>query len=153
MKYSIDTSAIYDGWIRYPYDIFSPLWMKIEALIEHGELAATCEVLGEIQKRDELLHTWAKSHPKMFVPLDNEIQVVTRNILNEYQRLVDTIKGRSMVDPWIIALAKVNKCAVVTHERMSTKPGLIRIPDVCAALDIRCLTFLEMIREEGWKLG
>lgn len=153
MKYSIDTSAIYDGWVRYPYDIFSPLWAKIEALIDQGELAATCEVLDEIQRRDEHLYAWAKSHKKMFIALDNEVQIAARKILNDHQRLVDTIKGRSMVDPWIIALAKVNKCAVVTHERLSTKPDHVRIPNVCAALDIRYLTFLEMIREEGWKLG
>lgn len=151
MKYSVDTSALYAAWVRYPYEIFSPLWANIERLIKQGDFAATTEVLDEIQRRDETLYKWARDHKKMFIPLDNEIQIVARSILRDYQRLVDTSKGRSMVDPWIIALAKVHRCAVLTHERPSARAGVVRIPDVCAALDIRSITFLEMIREEGWK--
>lgn len=151
MKYSIDTSALYDGWKQYPYRIaiFAPVWQVLESMITEGKLIATCEVMGEIQRRDEDLHQWARAHKEMFVPIDHDIQVAVRDILKNHPRLVDTAKNRSMVDPWIIALAKVRQCAVVTHERPSTKAGIIRIPDVCDALGIRWMTILEMIEEQS----
>jgi hypothetical protein len=46
VKYSIDTSAILDGSVRYyPPEVFPALWARIERLIEAGALRATEEVL------------------------------------------------------------------------------------------------------------
>ena len=54
MRYSIDTSAILDGWRRYyPPDTFPGLWDKLDSLIEEGHLAATEEVLIELEKKDD----------------------------------------------------------------------------------------------------
>ena len=54
MKYSIDTSSILDGWIRYyPPDVFPLVWTKIEELIEKEILVATEEVLFELEKKDD----------------------------------------------------------------------------------------------------
>jgi predicted nucleic acid-binding protein len=151
LKYSIDTNALYDAWQRYPYEIFSPLWTNIESIIKDGSLAATCEVLNEIEKLDDELHKWALSQKNMFIPINKDIQLAVRSILSSHQRLVDSTKGRSIADPWIIALAKVNNCTVVTHERFSTKQNVVKIPDVCRAIGVPSITFLDMVKEEGWK--
>lgn len=43
MRYSIDTSAILDGWRRhYPPDVFPGLWTRMEGLIVAGHLRASC---------------------------------------------------------------------------------------------------------------
>ena len=82
----------------------------------------------------------------MLVPPDEAIQKRVAEILGKYPRLVDTLKGRSQADPFVIATAMERDAVVVTGEIMgtATKP---RIPFVCQAEGIRCITFLEMIRE------
>ena len=52
MEYSVDTSAIIEGWMRdFPPDIFPNAWKKIEKLINDGILVATEEVLYELKKK------------------------------------------------------------------------------------------------------
>ena len=52
-------------------------------------------------------------------------------------------------DPFVIALAEMNGCAVVTDENLGTeaKP---HIPYVCRVRRIKALTVLELIQAEGW---
>ena len=59
--YSIDTSAVLDGWIRYyPPDVFGTVWAHLEQLGRSGQLFATEEVIVELEKKDEAAHAWSK---------------------------------------------------------------------------------------------
>ena len=52
MRYSIDTSAILDAWIRgFPPDVVPGFWERFEELIDIGQLIATEEVLYELKKK------------------------------------------------------------------------------------------------------
>jgi predicted nuclease of predicted toxin-antitoxin system len=150
-KYSIDTSAILHGWRRhYPPEVFPSLWHNIERLIENGDLLASEEVFFELEKKDDEVYAWARKNCRMFVKTDERIQMVVKDILAKYKRLVDTRKNRSAADPFVIALASVEKCAVVTNELpggTADRPG---IPYVCTNSRIRCMNFLSLIREQGW---
>ena len=151
MKYSIDTSALLEGWRRfYPPDVFPALWEKLEELIESGELRATEEVFHEIERKDDELHKWVRDHANMFIPLDEQIQIAVLEILQDHKRLLDTRKNRSGADPFVIALAKLEACTVVTNERATNSENKPNIPDVCSALGIRAINLLELIREQGW---
>ena len=153
MKYSIDTSAILDGWRRYyPPDIFPPLWGKLSQLIRDGDLIATEEVLIEIKKRDDdEVYAWVQQHRNMFVPIDEQIQLMVAEILKDHPKLIDTRPNRSKADPFVIALARLHGCAVVTGERPSNSSSRPNIPDVCALLKIRSINLLQLIREQGWR--
>ncbi len=155
MKYSIDTSAILDGWRRYyPPDVFPALWNRLEQLVEKGELAASEEVLIELEKRDDQVYGWAKKRKvRMFVPIDERQQREVLSVLSGHEKLVDTRKNRSAADPFVIALARVEGCAVVTGERATGSPDRPNIPDVCEALGVRCLSLLDLFREQGWRFG
>lgn len=151
MKYSIDTSAILDGWRRYyPPDVFPPLWTNLEDLIEEQKLGATIEVQGELEKKDDEVAAWAKQQEGLFVPIDEDIQVELAYILGQFSRLVNTQRGRSIADPWVIALARVRGCAVVTGEVASNSTQRPKIPDVCKVLGVPCFNLLELFRREGW---
>lgn len=151
MIYSIDTSALLDGWIRYyPPDIFPGLWRRIEDLIGQGALRATEEVLEELKRKDDDVFKWAKLHMEMFVPIDESTQEIVTTILKDFEKLVDTRKNRSFADPFVIALAHLNKCTIVSGEKGTGNPDRPKIPDVCRALGIRCISLLELIRREGW---
>jgi hypothetical protein len=153
LRYSIDTSALMDGWRRYyPPDIFPTVWRRIDDLVSNGDLIASEEVLAELQRKDDDVYAWAKDHNGMFVLIDRTIQVEVASILQTHPRLVDTRKNRSQADPFVIATARVHGCAVVTGEKATGTIQKPNIPDVCAALGVECLDLLTVFRRQGWQV-
>ncbi len=104
----------------------------------------------ELKRQDDDVFQWAGEQSELFVQLDEEIQLVVQSILRRFPKLVDTRKSRSGADPFVIALAISNEATVVSNERRNNSPDRPHIPDVCEAMGIRCITILELIREQGW---
>ena len=147
MLYCVDTSAWLDGWRRhYPADVFPSMWRKIEEQVAAGIIVSSEDVYIELGKKDDDLHKWIQSRKQMLIAPSEAIQQKVANLLAKYPRLVDTLKGRSQADPFVIATAGELNAAVVTGESGGTleKP---RIPFVCQTEGIKCISFLEMIRE------
>jgi hypothetical protein len=101
---------------EYKPRVFPLVWRRLEELIEQGRLIASSEVLLELERKDDDLAKWAKAHEKMFLPVDEAVQVPVKEILRQHRRLVDTRRGRSGADPFVIAVAKVHGASVVTDE-------------------------------------
>lgn len=119
-----------------------------------GASKAARRVYIEIDSKDDSLHAWMKTRKKdLLIPLDEEIQNIATTLLADYPRLVDTLKGRSQADPFVIATAESLGAAVVTGERPSHKLDKPKIPDVCHARnpELRCISFLEMLQELRWQ--
>ena len=152
MQYSIDTSALLDAWVRwYPPDIFSRLWENIDALIEEGNLIASEEVFVELEKKEDDVYSWAKERNHIFQPITEDIQNAVTEILINFPTLVDSRKDRSQADPFVIALAKVTNCTVVTGERNTGTSSRPRIPFVCEHFGVRYINIVSLIREQGWR--
>ncbi|TAK46584.1 MAG: DUF4411 family protein [Betaproteobacteria bacterium] len=151
-KYSFDSSALIHAWRRsYPPKHFPQFWGRIDGLIDEGRLFCSSEVVAELKKKDDELFAWCKTHPALSVEISEELQDHLTEIMGMYPRLVDTTKGRSTADPFVIALARMQdpEWVVVTEEN----PGRVnspKIPDVCKAEDIRCMRLVELIQEEDW---
>ncbi|MPZ92554.1 MAG: DUF4411 family protein [Actinobacteria bacterium] len=134
----------------YPPDILPSLWNQyLPDLILSGHLRATDEVRIELERQDDEILEWAQEQSGLFVTIDEEIQQEVTDILAGYPKLIDPMAGRSGADPFIIALARLNGCTVVTEERPRSMINP-RIPDVCSALDVHCINLLAVIRFEGW---
>src|SRR6185436_11577217 len=132
MPYCVDTSGWLDGWQRhYPPDVFPSLWARLDALISSGDILSSEEVYLELKKKSDELHDWIQARKKMLVPLDEPIQLRAAALLSEFPRLVDTLRGRSKADPFVIATAMERGAAVVTGEPLTGKLDKPRIPDVC----------------------
>jgi Domain of unknown function (DUF4411) len=116
----------------------------------NGTLLASDEVLREIERKEDGAHVWIKARPQMVVPLDSDIERHVRDIMQRYPRLVDTKKGRSGGDPFVIAVARVKDLTVITAENPTGKLDAPRIPDVCGALGIPCIRVLDFFREQKW---
>ncbi|MBI5117906.1 DUF4411 family protein [Candidatus Poribacteria bacterium] len=155
MKYSIDTSALLDGWNRhYPPDVFPQVWTRIDELIDSGVLIATEEVLVELEKKDDAVYAWARERSQMFVPTNEDVQRAVTDILRDHKKIIDQRKGRSGADPFVIALAKIEGCSVLTGERPGRSPAMRpHIPDVCNALGIPWFNLLQLFRQQKWILG
>ncbi len=153
IAYCFDTSALIECWSRsYPPDVFPGLWRKLEVSIAHKTVLCPDEVRIELARQDDALADWVDAHPYLFVPLDAAIQVATSEVLAAHPMLMKATKNRNGADPFVIALARVRGLIVVTEERGGTtaKP---KIPSVCAALGVRCMSLLGFIRAQGWKFG
>lgn len=152
MSYSVDTSALLDAWVRYyPPDVFDTLWQRLDGLVSNGRLLAIDEVRRELEKQDDELHKWLTARPSMIVALDGEIQTRATPIINGFPSLTNTKSVMSgSADPFVIALAQERKLTVVTAEK--SKPTKPRIPDVCKALGVPCITLVELFRRESWRV-
>ena len=121
----------------------------MEDAIQEGILIAPEIVLVELERKEDRLYKWAKNQKGLFIPLSTEIQAIHTDIINNYKRLIDTLKNRSMCDPWVIALAQFERCAVVTEEGKGSEKRP-KIPDVCDALGIECIRIADLIEKLRW---
>jgi len=151
--YSFDTSAIINGRRDlFMPPTFSSMWDAIADMVASGQIAAVDEVRRELKKKSDDAYAWARRCRGLFVPLDREVQMATRQVLAAHPRLMGSGGGsRNSADPFVIGLALARGGTVVTQEtpRNADKP---RIPDVCVALDIPCLTLPQFVSQQGWTL-
>jgi len=149
--YVFDTSAFIEGWVRlYPPDAFPRVWEQMSSLVDEGRVIAPEEVLSELQVGDDAVHAWVKARSgTIVIPTSRALMLEARAILADHKHLTKNGTGRSPADPFVIGLASVRTCPVVTQERggSASKP---RIPYVCQHRNVACMTLLEMIRAEGW---
>lgn len=151
--YCIDTSALIAAWDeRYPIDVFPQLWAGIATLIAEGRLICPEEVAHELDKRSKDLAAWMVAAGPIVVATDQEIVNHVARVLASHERLVAERKRGSSADPFVISLAKLRGAVVVTEEGQGTeaKP---KIPTVCTAYRVECISLLEFIRAESWMMG
>ena len=80
--------------------------------------------------------------------MSKAIQDRARRILEKFPSLAKAETTHRNADPFVIALALEEGLTVVTYEqRKPTKP---RIPDVCDALEVPCISLVELFRNEKW---
>ncbi len=149
-KYCLDTSVYVNSWRKhYPIDIehFKPIWSRIDQLGQQQRVLSPVEVLEELKRKDDELHAWMMSRQHLFRPPTERVQVAVREIMALHKRLVDTKKGRSVADPWVIAQARVSSAIVVTEENLRSSVGKSpKIPDVCEAMGVPYMNTVEFLR-------
>jgi len=137
----------------YPIEVFPSFWVKMTELIGTGRAGCISVVKDDLEKKNDDLTKWASQTDGLFHELSAEVQLAASAILADakHQKLVDSVKGRSGSDPFVIALAKVHGACVVSQEGFARKK--IKIPDVCSDMGIECINLLGMMRREGWTFG
>ena len=151
--YSVDTSALIDGLERfYPESSFPALWVNITTLLEEGRLIISEEAWDESRKKDLATKDWCDKHEKAawVVPTDATVATEVRRILAKYPKIVGAMKGRNRADPFVIAVASLKGAVVVTGEGPDGTENKPKIPFICSNLGVQSMTFLEMIKAEGW---
>ncbi|WP_426438407.1 DUF4411 family protein [Bradyrhizobium genosp. P] len=150
LVYSVDSSALIHAWHRiYRPKNFGFVWDGFNNLVGEGRFKSSIEVYNELQKKDDELFAWCKERKDaMFVEIDDTVQAIVARIMAAHPKLVDTTKGRSGADPFVMALAASTnpQMWVVTEEY----PGKERIPDVCDAQKIDYCRVADLIEKEGW---
>ena len=154
MQYCLDTNVLIQAWNHYySPELCADYWDCLGQLTDEGIIFITEEVFNEIKKEDDQLKGWIDGKSEKLVKLiDEDVQENMRKIfdIEENRRLVDSIKGRSIADPWVIAHAMALNATVVTKENLETnKTKRIKIPNVCLTMDVDCINDFEFIRRVG----
>ncbi len=148
--YCLDTSVLIESWGRhYKPSRFPSFWVCVHETIAAGIFIAPAIVLNELERKDDGLCAWTRERMGLFVPLTADVQRAHDEIINRFSRLINQSTGKSMADPWVIALAKLRGCPVVTYEKSGGENNP-RIPDVCLRLGIECRRLDEVIEDLGW---
>ena len=150
-RYCLDANVFIQGWNDYySMDLCPEYWGILDRLAQENKIFAPIEVRKEIEKTDDNLAKWVKARPYFFRDITIEVQENLRKIMAAHSRLVDSIKQRSVADPWVIAFAMAENAVVVTKESPSaSQTKRIKIPDVCRALNVPFMNDFEFAREAG----
>lgn len=150
-KYCLDTNVFIEGWNRYySMELCPEYWEILDDFAKQGKIFAPIEVKREIDKTDDGLSKWFRERPYFFKNIGIEAQNYLRKIMATHGRLVDSIKQRSIADPWVIAFAMAENATVVTKETPAGSDSRrIKIPDVCDALDVPWMNDFEFAKEIG----
>ena len=150
-RYCLDTGVYVEGWNRYYSMSLCPeYWRLLDDLGKRGIIFSPVEVKREIEKVDDGLKKWIKDKPHLFREITEDVQKNLRLIMEKHGRLVDSIKQRSIADPWVIAHAITEHAIVVTKETPAgSNSRRIKIPDVCAALNVKCINDFQFAQGVG----
>ena len=146
-KYVFDTNIFINLQRRQPIDVYPSVWEKISELMEEGVITSSQEVYEEILVGGDDLTNWAKLRSKYFLPTDEETQVAVREILSQHRGLVEGGKQKNNADPFVIAIAQIKGCTVVSEENRTNNFNSPKIPDVCSYLGLTCINFVAFSRE------
>ena len=149
--YCLDSNVFIESWNRYySIDICPQYWEVLDDLATKGIIFSPVEVKREILKTDDGLADWIEHRDYIFKDITTEVQQHLRTIMATHGRLVDSIKQRSIADPWVIAHAMAEKATVVTKETPAGSISRrIKIPDVCIALGVPWMNDFQFLREVG----
>jgi len=155
--YSIDTSSLIEWWvIRYPPTVFPGIRTKMEELVVQGTLVASEFVIQELGVKGDPLFNWANNQKPLRIPTTQQIANDAAAIVRQFPDLIDPNSRRTQADPFVIAIAKKSTVIVVTQETPKMAKTSKRrqkktyIPDVCIALNIPWISFLQMMQREKW---
>ena len=140
--YVIDACSLIEAAHRYNMNkkTFAYIWETLEKEIEEGCLISSSEIFDELKDKD--LASWAKKNKQAFLPLSQEIQQQTKEILKKYPAIIKMKSSKnSNGDPFLIATAMVHDGIVVTNE--GTKAN--GIPAVCQGLGVEYMNLSQYL--------
>ena len=154
-KYCFDTSTLIGSWRQYYRpSVFGELWIRIGELIKNGTIIIPEEVKKEIGTGKDDLAIWLKQYHHYIAPISIEQIEIVKEIVNKYPAVSQYKKPRPFhADPFVVALAKINSCTVVSEEKGSNNKDNPRIGDLCKEYKIDHCSTAEFFEREGWKFN
>jgi len=142
---------------HYGLDFCPAFWDWIVLKNSQGDLFSIEKVRNELRDVEDDLSDWIRNLENNFFlkPRDN-IQATFMEI-NRWMNCCERYEQTAIInfsrdrnaDCYLIAQAKEGNHIVVTHEVSSNSPKKIKIPDVCAGINVQCVTPYTMLRTEG----
>lgn len=153
MRYSLDSDAIIQAWIDYPIGFFPKVWASLHQLAKDDIVGIAPVIYEELERGGDELFDWFKARKDDFVVENSdELQSAVEYLVNTYNNF-GLITGKNEGDPYVVALAMIEDCLVVTNESMSNNMDGPKVPDACRAEGVRWAKFIDIIRNEKLDVG
>ncbi len=121
-------------------------------LASAGAIAAPVDVRLELERQSDDLCEWSKTQNGFFVESDRAVLEVYTKIVNDFPGFMKVNSTKSGADPVVVAMAVVRGIPVVTYETRAKQNSAPKIPNVCDALGLNCVSLVDVLRAEGVKL-
>ena len=151
--YCLDSNVLIRAWNTYYSPKFCPdYWKILNSLGKQGTIFIPEAVSDEILKTTDELSGWLKKSHISVRKITEEVTKCLGEIYSKdpiHERLTDSVRYRSIADPWVIAHALNEKAVVVTNEEKITAMGTkkVKIPNVCENMGIGCISDFEFIHQ------
>lgn len=143
----------------YPFDIAESFWRKMAECAQRHLFYSIDKVEDEINTNIDALSQWCKEN----LPNDFFISTESEAVYHQYATVVNWAKKQNVkptgfnkfidaekADIYFVAFAslKPSEYSVVTEETSApSSKTKIKLPDVCSAFNIKCINFIQMLRE------
>lgn len=164
MLYLIDSCCLITPHRFYaPMDVALSFWKAMAGLCSRDDVHSIDKVQDEIYTHDDSLKAWCEQNINKE---DFFLHTDTSDILSNYAKLSnwvncslqynkrakDEFLAYSHADAWLVAYAMQNtkNTTIVTQETSDASSHKhIKLPDACAAQNVRSIDFVAMMRELG----
>ncbi len=143
----------------YPIDIATGFWNKVRQLAEEGRVISIDKVKKELYDKNDVLEEWCRNNlPKDFFK-DTSVVLAAYGQVTAWAmsrsghylpQALNEFLDADEADAFLVAFCLVDSSNryIVTHEVSApNKVSKIKIPDVCAALNVSCVNTIEMFRQ------
>ena len=154
MKYLIDSDVLMQAKnLHYGFDFCPAFWDWLIANNTAQRVFSIEKVGNEIAAGGDDLSVWAAQRgPGFFLKPDAALPPALSTVSTWVSRQTYEPAAVStflqVADYYLVAHALAHGHIVVTHEVSANTTKIIKIPNVCAGLRIRCMTPFGMLRRE-----
>ena len=156
MAYLLDANVFIQAKnLHYGFDFCPGFWDWIVQAHEAGKVFSIEKVGDELQGMADELTAWADTRGNgFFLPPDPVVLPALGTVsawVSGEPRYDAAAKSTflQIADYWLVAHALSHRHTVVTNEKPAPHAKKrIKIPDVCVALGVKCMTPFEMLRTE-----
>lgn len=153
-RYCLDANVLIVAWhTYYAPTICLSYWDLLARLGRDKMIFLPSEVLAELERTDDDLLKWTKSSKIPIEKTDTSVINCLKDIYNKnpiHTKLIDSTKGRSLADPWVIAHAmRQNACVVTKESKVIANTNKVKIPNVCDNMGISWIDDFDFVRQVG----
>ena len=139
--------------LHYGLDFCPAFWDWLVAGNNTGQVFSIEKVGDEIQAINDELAVWAGERGSGFflkpdAAMLPALSKVSAWVTNQRYEAAAISTFLQVADYFLIGHALAHGHTVVTHEKASTSKKLIKIPEPCIGLGVKCMTPFEMLRRE-----
>ncbi|MCY4431771.1 MAG: DUF4411 family protein [Rhodospirillales bacterium] len=154
MAYLLDADVLIGAKnLHYGFDFCPAFWEWIVRKHAAGRVLSVTRVGDEIRDRQDELSQWARQNVKTFFVPPSATDSASLGSVSAWvtQQNYDPARISAFfqkADYFLVGQALGGGHTVVTHEVAAPKARKIKIPDVCKALGVPCVTPFSMLRRE-----
>ena len=139
--------------VYYGFDFCPAFWDWIQREHEAGTVLSIDRVGEELMSGNDELVEWASQMPPAFFPPLAPTDTFALNAVVQWVSEQDytepaIVKFVAQADCYLVAQALAGRHTVVTLESRARSQQKIKIPNVCAGVDVECINTFQMLRRE-----